>query len=250
MQEWPSSLTPGTRHGNGDLTVNAASEGKKRVRSEVRPSNVAPPKPMLLVVEDDEVVQHALTRFYGSSCSVTCVETRSSALSLIHSGPSVAGAVIDVRLPDGSGLDVLQHLREANSQCPVLILTAYFEREHAARAQLFGAEFLPKPPGTEHLDAFAARLRRYYGSTAEGQSEFIERYAREHGLTSRQVQVLTYAIADMPRHEMARCLDIDIETVKSHIKIILKKSGGITSFTELIRMLRRQMHEEARRTSR
>src|SRR5688572_11898293 len=114
MSESLSSLTPGTFHGNGDLTVTPASERKKRVRSEVRSSAVAPAKPMLLVVDDDEVVQHALSRFYEPSCAVTCAETIAGAISLIRSGQSVAGAVIDVRLPDGSGFDVLEALRGAN----------------------------------------------------------------------------------------------------------------------------------------
>jgi DNA-binding NtrC family response regulator len=58
----------------------------------------------------------------------------------------------DLRLPAGSGFDVLQAAREADAECPVLVMTAFGTVEEAVRAMKEGAvDFLTKPVDTDHL---------------------------------------------------------------------------------------------------
>jgi DNA-binding NtrC family response regulator len=58
----------------------------------------------------------------------------------------------DLRLPAGSGFDVLQAAREADPECPVLVMTAFGTVEEAVRAMKEGAvDFLTKPVDTDHL---------------------------------------------------------------------------------------------------
>jgi DNA-binding NtrC family response regulator len=58
----------------------------------------------------------------------------------------------DLRLPAGSGFDVLSAAREADPECPVLVMTAFGTVEEAVRAMKEGAvDFLTKPVDTEHL---------------------------------------------------------------------------------------------------
>ena len=60
--------------------------------------------------------------------------------------------VTDLRLPAGSGFDVLQAAREADAQTPVIVMTAFGTVEEAVRAMKEGAaDFLTKPVDTEHL---------------------------------------------------------------------------------------------------
>src|SRR4030095_5864091 len=58
----------------------------------------------------------------------------------------------DLRLPAGSGFEVLQASREANPETPVIVMTAFGTIEEAVRAMKEGAaDFLTKPVDTEHL---------------------------------------------------------------------------------------------------
>jgi DNA-binding NtrC family response regulator len=58
----------------------------------------------------------------------------------------------DLRLPAGTGFDVLQAAREADAECPVLVMTAFGTVEEAVRAMKEGAvDFLTKPVDTDHL---------------------------------------------------------------------------------------------------
>jgi len=58
----------------------------------------------------------------------------------------------DLRLPAGSGFDVLLAAREADAECPVLVMTAFGTIEEAVRAMKEGAvDFLTKPVDTDHL---------------------------------------------------------------------------------------------------
>src|SRR5512134_3179943 len=58
----------------------------------------------------------------------------------------------DLRLPAGSGFDVLQAARDADPETPVLVMTAFGTVEEAVRAMKEGAvDFLTKPVDTDHL---------------------------------------------------------------------------------------------------
>src|SRR5438093_1472617 len=58
----------------------------------------------------------------------------------------------DLRLPAGSGFDVLQASKEADAQAPVIVMTAFGTVDEAVRAMKEGAtDFLTKPVDTEHL---------------------------------------------------------------------------------------------------
>jgi DNA-binding NtrC family response regulator len=64
----------------------------------------------------------------------------------------------DLRLPAGSGFDVLEAARDADAECPVLVMTAFGTIEEAVRAMKEGAvDFLTKPVDTDHLLLLIAR---------------------------------------------------------------------------------------------
>jgi DNA-binding NarL/FixJ family response regulator len=208
-------------------------------------------KPSLLVVDDEEVMRDAIARFYGASYTVETAISVETALDLIRTRTDFAGAILDLGLGDGSGFDVLSELRKRGARYPVLVLTGHFVEKNAAESLLLGAEFLPKPPGSAHLDAFALRMRRYYLMTNEGRAEFIRRWGTEYQLTPRQVQTLELAIADASREEIAKSLGVGTETVKTHVKKILKKSRNVAfkgeSFSDLLRHLKQEVQREADR---
>ncbi|MCP2936804.1 response regulator, partial [Salmonella enterica subsp. enterica serovar Typhimurium] len=72
--------------------------------------------------------------------------------------------LLDLRLPDGHGLDLLAELNGDNRAAPVVVLTAYGEVEDAVRAMKLGAaDYLKKPVDLEELQLVVERVLRTAG---------------------------------------------------------------------------------------
>lgn len=111
----------------------------------------------ILVVEDDPVIASGLRNGLGLSGGVvdvvsTCADAREAVLS-----NSFDAIVLDVMLPDGSGLDWLAELRKNDDRTPVIVLTALDEVGDRIGGLDRGADdYLGKP---FDLDELAARVR-------------------------------------------------------------------------------------------
>jgi two-component system response regulator RegA len=106
----------------------------------------------LLIVEDDAVFRTRLARaLEGRGFVVTQAESASAGLSAAKSAPP-AFAVIDLRLGDGNGLDVVQALHGVRPDARVVILTGYGKIATAVAAVKFGAvDYLPKPADPDDI---------------------------------------------------------------------------------------------------
>lgn len=111
----------------------------------------------ILVVEDDPVLMDGLKVGLGlAGATVDHVATCADALAALDAGRFDA-VVLDVMLPDGSGLDLLAALRRREDATPVLLLTALDETPDRVRGLDAGADdYLGKP---FDLDELAARVR-------------------------------------------------------------------------------------------
>lgn len=113
----------------------------------------------ILIVEDEHALGTALelaTRRAGHQAAK--VASGAAALkALTIAQPSAL--VLDIGLPDISGLEVLQRLRETHPALPVLVITAHGTLEHAIRAQQLGAtDYLTKPLDLRKYEAALAAL--------------------------------------------------------------------------------------------
>ena len=106
----------------------------------------------ILIVEDKESLRTMLRRTLESRrWTVEEAEDAYAARRLLQ-GSRFLVVLTDLRLPAGSGFDVLQAAREADPQTPVLVMTAFGTVEEAVRAMKEGAaDFLTKPVDTDHL---------------------------------------------------------------------------------------------------
>jgi two-component system response regulator QseB len=111
----------------------------------------------ILVVEDDPIISNGIRVGLGlGGASVDAVASCEDArLALATS--SFDAVVLDLMLPDGSGLDILRDLRAAGDRTPVVLLTARDEVSDRIRGLDTGADdYLGKP---FDLDELAARVR-------------------------------------------------------------------------------------------
>ena len=114
--------------------------------------------PSLLIVDDDTAFRTRLGRAMEKRGFVpTLAESVAEGVSAIKGTPP-AYAVIDLRLEDGNGLDVVEALRRVRSDARIIILTGYGAIATAVAAVKAGAvDYLSKPADADDIEKRAAR---------------------------------------------------------------------------------------------
>ena len=114
--------------------------------------------PTLLVVDDEPNILTAFRRaFRGGDVEVVTAETAADGLVIARERRPDA-VVLDVRLPDRTGLDVLRELQTVDARCPVVFITGQGTTDTAIEATKLGAfDYLLKPLELSHLRAVLDR---------------------------------------------------------------------------------------------
>ena len=112
------------------------------------------PRRRLLLVEDDPSVQASLRMFLEPAYEVHSASTVAGGVDLFKRlKPSLV--LLDLRLPDGNGLDALRQIRSESVSAPVIVLTGYASMNSVEESLRLGAsDFLHKP-----FDGFALKAR-------------------------------------------------------------------------------------------
>jgi two-component system, NtrC family, response regulator HydG len=113
---------------------------------------VAPRVPVLLVIDDEPGIVNLVSRFAsGLGFEVHPFTSAADALADLASHPADA-ALVDLRMPDIGGLDVLRSIREADPHCGVILITAHASIDTAIAAVKLGAlDYITKPIDLERL---------------------------------------------------------------------------------------------------
>lgn len=111
------------------------------------------PSRKLLVVDDDEIFLHRLARAMAQRDYVVSTAATASEAETVAVAVRPDYAVVDLRMPDGSGLDVVQVLRGVNAEMRIVILTGYGNIATAVAAVKVGAvDYLAKPADADEID--------------------------------------------------------------------------------------------------
>ena len=125
--------------------------------------------------------------------------------------------VLDVRLPQMSGLDFQRQLAETGMQIPIIFVTAHGDVPMSVRALKSGAvEFLTKPfRDQDLLDAIQQALQRDRAAQ-EQQAEIHDLQERYGALTAREQQVMALVVSGMLNKQIASEIGASEATVKIH----------------------------------
>ncbi len=191
--------------------------------------------PIVFVVDDDYRVREALSSLLAS-VGLQVVACGSAAEFLESEKPdSPACLVLDLELPDTSGLELQRELA-ARDGPPIVFITGHGDIPASVRAMKAGAiEFLPKPFSEQELlqaiDAAIAVDRE----TRQKRSELAELQKHYTLLTPREREVLPFVVAGFANKQTAADLGTSEITIGVHRGQIMHKMGA-RSLAELVRM--------------
>jgi DNA-binding NarL/FixJ family response regulator len=190
----------------------------------------------VFLLDDHEVVRRGLRELFESEDDLTVVgegATAQEALARVPSSqPDVA--VLDVRLPDGDGVEVCRDLRSAMPDLKCLMLTSYADDEALFSAILAGASgyVLKQIKGSDLVSAVRRvaageslldpSLTRQVMERLRGENVEDERLAR---LTAQERNILELIADGKTNRQIADELFLAEKTVKNYVSNLLSKMG-------------------------
>ena len=107
----------------------------------------------LFIIEDDKPFRERLTTsFQRKDFTVTAAASKKEALDVL-AGNNFNYAIVDLRLGDGSGLDVIKVIKEQNPECRTVMLTSYGNIATAVSSVKLGADdYLTKPANIDDIE--------------------------------------------------------------------------------------------------
>jgi len=106
----------------------------------------------ILVIDDDAIERRLLQAVLGKGGGFEVVTAENGQLGLERAVPTVGAVILDLNLPDMSGMEVLKKLRASRPELPVIMLTGVTDVQVAVEAVQAGAHnFLTKPFENDHL---------------------------------------------------------------------------------------------------
>ena len=187
---------------------------------------VAEPQPRILVVDDHAAVRAGLARAVEDAQMLCCAmaATKSEAMAqLAHTNPDAM--VVDLNLPDGSGLDLIRWARKSSNEIAIVMLTMSDSESDLIAAMNAGASGYVKKsaPLSELISVLKRALIAPNSFTASEIVSALKTVSAAKLLTQREVEVLRALAGVGDTRELASQLHISESTFKTHVSSIYRK---------------------------
>lgn len=199
----------------------------------------------LFIIEDDAVLRTNVVDRMGQELDIVMVgqaNCLAAALQALDDRDDIADVVlVDLGLPDGSGLEFIRTIRERKSPAKVLVFTVLGDRKTINDALAVGADgFILKDANPAELASAvraareggvpispkaAAQLLRAFREQASVASPDTQASTRieDYGLTNRERETLETLARGFTQREAAQILGVSTHTIVSHVKAIYQK---------------------------
>ena len=195
-----------------------------------------PADPTVYVIDDDEAVRDSL-EFLLTSADLE-VRSFESASSFLDALPRVKfGCIVtDVRMPEMTGIDLLNRVMQVKPDIPVIVITGHGDIALAVEAMKAGAvDFLEKPFNDNHLLDTIKRALDREADVAQKKAGVTEVQEKLALLSNRERQVLEGLVAGNANKTIAFDLGISPRTVEIYRANLMTKMGA-NSLSDLVRM--------------
>ena len=190
----------------------------------------------VFLVDDHELVRGGERSLLERASDVTVVGECGSVAEAVRRIPAVKPdlAIVDVRLPDGSGIDVCRHIRSVDPSIATLIVTSYDEDDAFAAAVLAGASgFIIKSINGAGLVEAVHRIAAGENLLDESRRERlratwrheVDSDARLRELSPQERRILDLVAAGMTNRQIGEAVHLAEKTVKNYVTSILAKLG-------------------------
>lgn len=191
----------------------------------------------VMLVDDHEVVREGLRTLLSRNKGMTVAAEASTMQEAIDSAARAKPDVIimDVRLPDGSGVEACRTIREARPETKVIMLTSYADDEALFASIVAGAAgyLLKQTRGQAVLDAITSVAAGRSLLDPDVTGKVLERVRRGRededpafsSLTEQERKVLEHLAEGKTNREIGAVLFLSEKTVKNYVSRILDKLG-------------------------
>jgi two-component system, NarL family, response regulator DevR len=188
----------------------------------------------VFLLDDHEIVRRGIADLLHAEGDIVVVGEAGTAAEALRRIPAAAPdvAVLDARVPDGSGIEVCREIRSTSPQIRCLILTSYDDNDAIFAAVMAGAAgyLLKEVRGSYLVDA----IRQVAAGNSLMDPAVTERLLtrlrdgapQDHrlaSLTEREREVLALVARGRSNAELAATLHVSLPTVKTHVSRILTK---------------------------
>jgi len=198
---------------------------------------MAEPQVRVMLVDDHEVVREGLRTLIGRHKEMLVVGEAATTAEAIETAAKTRPDVIvmDIRLPDGSGVEACRTIREARPETKVIMLTSYADDEALFASIVAGAAgyLLKQTRGQAVIDAIAAVALGQSLLDPDVTGKVLERVRRGRGdedpafasLTDQERKVLEHLAEGKTNRVIGEALFLSEKTVKNYVSRILDKLG-------------------------
>ena len=204
----------------------------------------------VLIVDDHPVVRTGIRNMLDPAIGISVVgeaSTGSEALQMIESlQPQVV--LLDMKLPDMSGIDVIKQIYETKSKSRVLGLSSYDDREFISQLLNYGASgYLLKEEVPEYIiDAVRGVAHGEAGWVSRKVAALLSQIFlrdKEDGtdLTARELEVLRLVVDGKTNDQIGVSLGISVKTVENHLHAIFRKMGVVSRVEAAVMAVRESL---------
>ncbi len=184
-------------------------------------------QPTIYVVDDDDGMRRALDTLLSTVGYKTAVFSRPSEFLAQFKPEAHSCLVLDIRMPEMSGLEVQQQLNRRGSMLPVIFITGHGDVPMAVQAMKEGAfEFIQKPFRDQDL---LDRINHALKQDADNRTNAARRSEVQHrleSLTPREKQVMNFIVDGSANKVIAIDLGLSERTVEIHRAKVMEKMGA------------------------
>jgi DNA-binding NarL/FixJ family response regulator len=194
----------------------------------------------LLLVTEKGVLSNELIGFFHSEVPIVPAHTEAEARVALTRTWQWCGAVMDLALLEGCGLELTTAFRSVAACAPVLVLSDTPSPEVVNRASACQAFHAMKPASHGNLCAFLEQIRRHDALLRHDLDAIVGRFAEEHGLTRGERRILALSVRGTSRKELAAELGVAENTVKSQTRALLRKCESAEQMGDVVREIWRR----------